>query len=287
MKHYKKIIAAIAATALTISVSATSVTAFADELEEDVYLAGIEDIETQEIAKYYLDNGCSIDEAQAMLAIYEDGLETVSADVLSGSGPFHIDTNFYNSTSSSKNQHYGVIIMDDGSLGNSATVKVTYNTSYISCSGERRLFDTSLSGTYSQQAKNFKVTGDMGPYYTTNKAKELMEFTFNRAYNSVSEANLRNAFTLNVLECESYSGGDSTFSFATYVQGDIDHDGKVTSTDSTYLNRFLVHLITDLTFTYDDVSDGVAGICTYLSLDANRDGSIDLSDVTWINNHLD
>lgn len=104
MKHYKKIIAAIAATALTISVSATSVTAFADELEEDVYLAGIEDVETQEIAEYYLDNGCSIDEAQAMLAIYEDGLETVSADVLSGSGPFHIDTNFYNSTRDTLNK---------------------------------------------------------------------------------------------------------------------------------------------------------------------------------------
>jgi peptidoglycan hydrolase CwlO-like protein len=46
MRHYKKIIAAIAATVLTVSTTATGVTAFADELEKDAYLAGIEDVET-------------------------------------------------------------------------------------------------------------------------------------------------------------------------------------------------------------------------------------------------
>jgi hypothetical protein len=288
MRHYKKIIAAIAATVLTVSTTATGVTAFADELEKDAYLAGIEDVETQEIVEYYLDNGLSIDEAQAMLDVYEDGMESISdTSVLSGSGPFDLNTNFYNATESSQNPHYGVIIMDNGEYGDSATVKVTYNTSYVSTTGDYTVFDEGLTGAYNLKTTNFKVTGDMGPYNTTGASKALMEFTFNGLSTSISEANLYNSFTTSVLECESFFGGDSTFSFATYVQGDIDHDGKVTSTDSAYLNRFLVHLITNLSFTYKDVKDGVAGICVYLSLDANRDGKIDILDVNWINSHLD
>lgn len=100
--------------------------------------------------------------------------------------------------------------------------------------------------------------------------------------NTPSEASIYSSLSCSV-NYNSLNGEDAKYSLNTYALGDIDHNGKVDSADSTLASQFLVHLVTSIQFDYSDVGDDIASQIFILAFDVNMDGRIDITDSVEIN----
>ena len=323
MSNFKKVAAALTAiTSMaslgvgTISASAADLDAINEKIlndtasDEEKFVAEYaNDSEEMKIADYVVNSDISLCDAESLMSSYEIGLananftETFSDD---GDTVINLNTEFYNDSNLSKNQHYLVFIADDGSA--------QFRTSFIVSYDNRRIgfdedADVSLLNKNSKTFLNFDQTSGTsanrsalsfgGRYVKENDQavpKGFAEIPFNilvdrttaigkayserRACNDISVTDVQNT-TIN-------GGVDSILSSGTYVLGDFDHDGKVTETDTMYVLKIVVGTYKGIKFHYNGKEgDDYAKILTYLAADTNKDGDLTVADAVWMNQNRD
>lgn len=306
MKNLKVLSAIIAATMLSGAIGSVSATEKeAIEMnsnfrttEETEFIQSFTDPETASVAEYLIDSDLSIMEAEKLMDIYEKGLEEIEASSNSRSsdfpnGPYYTGTSFYNGTILSSNQHYGVIIADNGSAVTSTSMRLSYIPQQVSISSSNVYSAHILNGSFNLERPDdeFKVyiSGTFSAPQSYNRPAGVLTLPFNvvatsgSSADSYSEATLYHKLTLTRTSSLPLNGRpDTTFSFETYVLGDVNHDGQVTNADCTYVLKYVSSSIDNLSFYYTDVNANVAKIVNDLAQDANCDGTIDLTDASTI-----
>ena len=151
-----------------------------------------------------------------------------------------------------------------------------------------------LTVNYISENTQWLMLGYVEAKTTSSVQIGLLELPFNVKsinpdieHETKSESTVYHKFVFERLFNYPISGVDTTYSFETYVLGDVNHDGKVTNADVTYLSDYLVGDISNLSFTYTDKSYNVAKIVNDLAMDANKDGSISLADLATIRQHVE
>lgn len=256
------------------------------------FISSIEDSSEKKLAKLLMDSGTSIAETQDVLSAYEAGQTEITARTAIN-GPFATNTNFYSGVNCSSNQHYGVIIKNNGSTSESPSLRLGYNSTWISFPSGSPYTELNgfgpLSVSHVLNSSQWLIMGYVEAQTTTAVPVGMLEIPFNvnkvninQEHETKSESTVYHKFTFERLFNYPISGPDTTYSYETYVLGDVNHDGIVTDVDVTYLSKYLVGDITDLSFTYTDKGYNTAKIVNNLAMDANKDGVIGLSDLATI-----
>lgn len=291
---------AVSLTALTtlgtLGIGSFSVSANGLTTAEDKFIASYKNADEIKAANYYLENGLSVEEAQELMDTYIDGKEKLEAKNNPKSRAIPTGVNFYSDTNLSDNQHYGVVIANNGSACSTVTLTLGYQPSWVG-------FNSSLSQRMLDDSSNFSFTHianrnliSVGGTYVGNETSEIPSAVFEVPFNVVmtEESNVSEAYSEGTLyhkfaftrASSTPIVGDSTFCFETYVRGDVNHDGIVDSLDVYYLTEYNLHNITDLSFTYTDKNNNIANIINNLAADTDKDGYIGVPDLTWIQKNI-
>lgn len=300
----------------TISASAADLDAINEKIlddtasDEEKFVAEYaNDSEEMKIADYVINSDISLCDAESLMSSYEIGLananftETFSDD---GDTVINLNTQFYNSSNLSKNQHYLVFIADNGSTQFRTSFIVSYDNKHIGFDEDA---DVSLLNKNSKTFLNFDQTSGTsanrsalsfgGRYVKENDQalpKGFAEISFNvlvdpttasgKAY---SETGIRNDISVTDKQITTINGSEnSTLSSGIYALGDFDHDGKVTETDTMYVLKIVVGTYKGIKFHYNGKEgDDYAKILTYLAADTNKDGDLTVADAVWMNQNRD
>ena len=148
MSNFKKVAAALTAiTSMaslgvgTISASAADLDAINEKIlndtasDEEKFVAEYaNDSEEMKVAEYVINSGISLCDAESLMSSYEIGLananftETFSDD---GDTVINLNTEFYNDSNLSKNQHYLVFVSKTGEAQVRTSFDVTYSNKWI------------------------------------------------------------------------------------------------------------------------------------------------------------
>lgn len=266
---------------------------------EDKFVASYKKADEQLAANYYLENGISLEDAKTMMDIYQEGALQIAASNNSIARSYSTGANFYNTSYLSQNQHYGVVIANNGSACTGISLNLNYEPNWIG-------FNSSLGANVLDNTSNITSTlisslnlVTIGGTYIGNKTTEtpagVVEIPFNvvmtegnHGNESYSEGTLYHKFTFERASSNPIMG-DSTFCYETYVNGDVNHDGRVNSIDANYLTQYNLGEITldNVAFTYTDKSSEIAKIVNDRAMDANKDGYVGIADITRINETLE
>ncbi|MGN0614209.1 MAG: dockerin type I domain-containing protein [Porcipelethomonas sp.] len=254
-------------------------------------------------ANLYLDSGVSLIEAQTMMDQYIDGERKIAAMSAASSGSRSIDTNtnFYSSTNLSSNQHYGVVIANNGSaVIRTTTLTLEYVSDWISFVGSSPFGETlnpnsTLSDDLDLVGNALTIVGSVPAMESTVTPAAEYEIPFNvvmtsgnSGNESFSEGTLYHKFTFTRDYCKpADANNDTTFCFETYVRGDVNHDGIVDTYDEAYLTNYCLNILTDLSFSYTDKSDNIAAIINKLAADTDKNGYVTVADLTWVSQHIE
>ena len=233
-----------------------------------------------------------------MMDIYQEGSREIAASANSiNSRAISTGTNFYNTSYLSSNQHYGVVIANNGSAAVDVTLSLNYQSNWISFNSPLGTNFLNATHDLSVRKKSGKDCISMSGYLPAmgNNVTPVgeLEIPFNVVMDSAnagsetfSEGTLYHKFTFTREYCTpDDDNNDTTFCFETYVNGDVNHDGRVSAADSNYLTRYNLNEITldEIAFTYTDKSANIARIVNLCAMDANKDGIISLADLNIVN----
>lgn len=289
-----KWMAGISSAAMLASFSALSVPAFAAEYETmqaEAYAASLTNEKAQTVARYFLDNGFSLEETEEMTGWYMDGLAIIESEQNANSGVATASVNtgkaYYSGTARASTQHYGVIIIDDPG----ATVRGSMWLTGVTRGGADYIAFTNAESQYVKLNGYNNATiavdedNDSIMSYTarttastTETPLAMCKFPIEVGSAYSNEAAIYNAIDFDYSLMQAYSGGEnSTFKFHTYALGDFDHNGIVNNADYNYIVDFCM-LLFDGKFDYTDTSDNVAYQVNILAADANKDGTVTMQD---------
>ena len=271
----------------SFSVSANGLTT---ATAEDKFIASYKNADEIKAANYYLENGLSVEEAKKMMDLYQEGARQIAASKNSMARTVNVPVNFYSATNLSNNQHYGIIIADNGEANVEATLRIGYDNELISPNTNGADVLGSNFDMYSAtliQNTVVKITGMLSDSTENGKPAGVCDIPLNIISNSfTSEVALYNSLTLTVSECDSMDGSNTTFRLETYVNGDVNHDGKVDSTDVTYLTDYntgaktIEDILNDSEYT--DTHENISDIVNKRAMDADKNGEIAFADLVMI-----
>ena len=299
----RKTIASISALAMTAAMTATTIPAFASEvdaIEAQNFVASYASEQEQAVAQYCADNCDTLEEAAEFMDLYEEGLALRASEesdyaLLSTSSNtkkvIHIDDVYYNGTRVASTPHRMVLLAVNPTAALSVSIEVTWKQTIVTydmvtkphtiCDGQ----SLSISGTTDTESgeKYLYVNGRIKKTSDSiyDGASTLCYFPIEITGKATSEAAIHSAFAVDTRGIYSTNGIDSDVELHTYALGDYDHNGIVNAADASYLLDLLTHY--DIEFTYASEHDNIIGPVSVLAADANEDGTVSLADVTWIN----
>lgn len=298
----RKTIAGISALAMTAAMTATTIPAFASEvdaIEAQNFVASYASEQEQAVAQYCADNCDTLEEAAEFMDLYEEGLALRASEesdyaLLSTSSStekeIHINDVYYNGTRVASTPHRMALLVMNTTAALRGAIDVTWNQTRVTYDIENE--PHTICNGY-----NLSVNGDKDAesgeqyIYVNGKIKKTTEeagnastlcyFPIEITKKATSEAAIHSAFTVYAGGMCSTNGIDSDVELHTYALGDYDHNGIVNAADASYLLDLLTHY--DIEFTYASEHDNIIGPVSVLAADANEDGTVSLADVTWIN----
>lgn len=276
-------------TLATLGIGSFSVSANGLTTEEDKFIASYKNADEIKAANYYLENGLSVEEAKKMMDLYQEGALQIAASKNPMARTVNAPVNFYSDTNLSRNQHYGIIIADNGKANVDATLSIGYSNQLIS----PNINSVSELGSYVEVYRKtdlqneVKIKAELTPSTSNEVPVGVCDIPLNIISNSfTSEVALYNSLTLTVSECDSLDGSNTTFRLETYVAGDVNHDGKVNASDVKYLTDYnlgvknIEDILDDCEYT--DTHENVSNIVNKRAMDADKNGYISISDLTAI-----
>ena len=321
MKNLKKLAASLAAftTALSLSVGTLAVTA--NEIQKAIdakpaYTKAENKFVTSfnnnakytEISKYLIDSGASLEDAELIMDMYISADKETSAKKnwinVKGANSAGNDAPqpFYNKNNLSKNQHYGVIISNSGTVhkyginfdltyyeNNKISLKSTtaINNLYNGVCLNPRYYDSN----HSNLEVVFSAMGNININLDPTKPAGICDFPFKVISRNLNEKSIRELLKFYV----DPKNLTSNYRFETYVQGDCNHDGIVDAKDLQMLIDYnLGHQLDPISYVSMElnginytIDDNSAAIVNNLASDADRNGVLDIADVTWIAKNVD
>lgn len=293
MKKFKKIAASVAALATAAVMSVGTLSAGAFELEKtaakEKFISDYEDMGVGDAAKFLVDNGFELSQAEYMMDLYIEGLELRATEISESSAKRAIQRannapDFYSSSNLSGNQHYGLVVFNGTSTGAfNLNLGVNFNSAYsvVSTSPTMKFWNSTTSFNPSVSG-NFASMYDQNGVSVSSIPEAMFDFTFGVGASATSEASMASGFS--ILD----SNNPDVYEIYTYVQGDINHDGLVNVLDYLFIFEYNMNNATldDLRTEYSNStpSAGVAKLVNSLAADVDKDGQISLSDLTWISN---
>jgi len=318
MNKFRKLAASIAAltTALSLSVGTLAVTANevkkaidtkpAYTLAEKQFIDSYKNSGYDDIAAFLIDNDFSVSDAQNTMKLYVEGkrMESELSNKKSFKSGIKSSGNvpkFYSETNMSGKQHYGVVIMNNGSANVRKTIlDLDYDSDWagITSSLSTRPLHSNITVDVDvdedETEANFECR--IPSLSSSNTPAGVFEFPFTLNMTSTgtpsgtfTESNLYSTFDLTRSYIKYYSGSpNTTFDFETYVQGDINHDGRVDGLDVSFMVEYNQgkKTLNDLHTNYIGVSANVAKIINTLAADMDHNGSVDLQDLILITRPL-
>ena len=291
MSNYKKAVAALTAIISmaslgvgTISASAADLDAINEKIlndtasDEEKFVAEYaNDSEEMKVAEYVINSGISESDAELAMQIYEDGARNSNIKDFS-------NDNFYNSDNLAPTQHYMLTIFKGQKNAYRGMTEIVLNTANVRYGGTYTAFDDfddyidTFSCSYGKKTDKFVISLTSVASKLDNYVR-LVEFPFdyiNTDENSIDEASAHNSLV-----------GDkkALFAYESYAMGDVDHNGIVDSTDSSYVMKYVVGS-TNLGFAYKDCTADISGIVNREAADYDDDGKITISDVVALNKYL-
>lgn len=286
---FKRIAAGFSAAAMAAVMTATSVPAFAEEVqmsEMQAYVASIEDGELQQVAAYLSSEGVSLDETKEILERCENSQEQMQETIAAQAS----GTTYFHSTSVLvSDRHPCFIFMRGPYVGEDfLRVNVNFPTGVIVSNFDARA-DLSSTGKkasppegseeyYSRlEDTNSLGWGESVPIATCNIQKGTAAVT--------NEKDLVAAITAECKIASIENMNSVSFATITYRFGDIDHDGFVTDNDAAYLSYYLAGTA-NFGGKYYDVTSAEAKYIRELVADVDHDGDIDRDDLIKLNRYL-
>lgn len=299
----KKTIAGISALAMTAAMTATTIPAFASEvdaIEAQNFVASYASEQEQAVAQYCADNCDTLEEAAEFMDLYEEGLALRASEesdyaLLSTSSStkkeIHINDVYYNGTRVASTPHRMVLLAMNKMAALRGFVEVTWNQKVVSYDMKNKPYTINsvytgltVEPTIDDGEQYISVSGRIKKTSDTpqKNASTLCYFPIEITGYATSEAAIHSAFTVDTRGIYSTNGVDSDIQLHTYALGDYDHNGVVNAADASYLLELVTHT-NDIDFIYNSSETGVVGPISALAADANEDGTVSLADVTWIN----
>lgn len=298
----RKTIAGISALAMTAAMTATTIPAFASEvdaIEAQNFVASYASEQEQAVAQYCADNCDTLEEAAEFMDLYEEGLALRASEesdyaLLSTSSStkkvIHIDDMYYTGKRVASTPHRMALLVVNPTASLRGFVEVTWDQKVVSYDMDKKPY--TINSVYTGLA--VEPTIDDGEQYISvsgrikktsdsiyDGASTLCYFPIEITGKATSEAAIHSAFAVDTRGIYSTNGIDSDVELHTYALGDYDHNGIVNAADASYLLDLLTHY--DIEFTYASEHDNIIGPVSVLAADANEDGTVSLADVTWIN----
>lgn len=281
MKTLKRTIAAILATVSTTSAMASMAPAFAYEdisAMQEAYIASLEDEDLIKLAQLSFEDGNTMEETEDLVdtyAAYKNSPVALDDDL----------NDFYRTDGKSSGDHYIAIINTNIANPVSSTVRYTINNNAASFLNKYALVwgyndnsQAAMSFTYNNSTD--VQTSISSPVVASHK-RIIGRIGFNIT-NAASEREAYNAISQQILN------GNGYITYATYVRGDVNHDGVVNEIDSKKLTQYLIKKIPDLNFEYlDGTASPYASDINFLAADFDEDNTLSTRDVININKNLE
>lgn len=296
----KKLIAGLSASVMAIVSSATSVSAFADEVnlvqeqkELQTYVDSFaaEDENLYEIATYLSDNDFSLEETKQIMERCENSqdemAETVAAQA-SGLTYFHNENYvnsitqcyvfmrgiYYGDTETRIDLHFpkGLILNKDD---------IHMNPLITSSKDEDDVNVRKGSTIYDFRCYAYDTIG-----IGVRSFEPLANFDVpDKATSLKSEVELMQNIKATYEIGDSKNAKSVSFATGCYYLGDLDHDGNVSDSDVIFLAKYL-NGTASLGGNYIDMSSDEAKFLRSLAADVNRDGKVDDADLVRLNQYL-
>lgn len=287
----KKLIAGLSASVMAIAASATSVSAFADEVNlvqeqqelqtyVDSFAAGDESL--YEIATYLSDNDFSLEETKQIMERCENSQDEMAETVAAQASGL---TYFHNTAQINPITQCIIFIQGPYVGEESFRADITYPSGltpssfwmndYISTAGETNWFKD-YSRCYAYDTIDI-AAGD---------SRQLAYFSASSYPSSMkSERNLMRNIKVTYNVKNSENTGVVSFTTGCYYIGDLNHDGNVDDIDATFLVKYL-NGSASFGGNYLDVTSKEATALRTLAADVNRDGKVDNADLVRLNQYL-
>lgn len=286
---FKRIAAGFSAAAMAAVMTATSVPAFAEEVqmsEIQAYVASIEDGELQQVAAYLSSEGVSLDETKEILERCENSQEQMQETIAAQAS----GTTYFHSTSVLTPGSHSCFIFMRGPYQGEDFLRVNVNfptgvivSNFAACSNLSSTGDAKSSPEGSEEYySRLEDTDSLGlgesaPVACCDVSKGTAAIT--------SEKDLVSAITAECYIASSENMKSVSFATITYRFGDIDHDGFVTDNDAAYLSYYLAGTA-NFGGKYYDVTSAEAKYIRELVADVDHDGDIDRDDLIKLNRYL-
>ncbi len=256
---------------------------------EEQFIASYEKDGVSDVAKYFIDNNISVSEAQFLTDKYVEAKELDKMDLskknVTGSRTIPA---FYCNTHLSDNQHYCVLISNNGAYNDNVDLNLEYTldpddtwiTSLSNLSIRSLNSGVTLSGQ-SMAGYSWYIHGAINLNGSSSQKLGVCDFPFNVCGGATNELELYNELHWDG------NGNYDPLTFATYVQGDINHDGIVDYTDYSWIVDYCLRKNPPIPTNYSNFDAETAAIINNLAADADRNGELSLSDITWIVHHAD
>ena len=305
-KTIMKLTASISAVAMLSSLSVVSAPAFAAEYEAiqaEEYISAFENAEekVQKVARYFVENADSLDEAKAMMDIYLDGLALIESRKNDNGGinlastALDMKSSYYNATKCTSSPHYAVIVGQNAASNATTVLRLSTNSSIVQYDLEQHPYDyenpnlifTAFSLGSTKDYLQITLIGTLGGVAgAEEEPAAALKFPFTVISPSTStEATICNAMQFTVVNSTSSNNLDCVFNLYTASLGDIDHNGIIDSADFSYIGDCCVGMI-DTTFSYADVGPQVASVVNDFAFDTNQDGVVNLLDGSYLRQWL-
>lgn len=290
---FKRIAAGLSAASMAAVMTATSIPAFAEEVqmlemqaEMQAYVASIEDEQLQQVAVYLSDEGFSLDETKEILERCENSQEQMQETIAAQSS----GTTYFHSTSVLvSDRHPCFIFMRGPYVGeNFLRVNMTFPTGAIvsNFAASATLSSTGVANDPPEGSEEYYSLiydtnslgwGESVPIATCNIQKGTAVVT--------NEKDLVAAITAECYIASNANMNSVSFAAITYCSGDIDHDGVITDNDAAYLSYYLAGTAS-FGGSYYDVTSAEAKYIREQAADVDHDGDIDRDDLVRLNRYL-
>lgn len=316
MKNLKKLAASIAALATAISLSIGALAVTANEIKKDInktfaekaFVASFTNEEYNEVAKYLIDNGVKLSDAQLIMSHYVNANKNKNPNLrAANSNTYTAPYEFYNTSYASKCQHYGVIMADTGKLNNlGIDFYLEFNNPIINFSEYKKIktynapnqsnvLTSSYIDSIAEQGTGedncLYVTGNVVRNLPQNKPTEICDFPFNVVSSSSNESYLHSMIRFEACKLV-YTTYPATkiiypqYKYETYIAGDINHNGIVDDDDLDWIVKYNIGNKRPIKTNYIGMTPEKAYIINSLAADADHNGMLDLSDVTMIAKYI-
>jgi len=289
----KKLIAGLSASVMAIAASATSVSAFADEVnlvqeqqELQTYVDSFaaEDENLYEIATYLSDNDFSLEETKQIMERCENSQDEMAEIVAAQSSGL---TCFHNTSRIIPITQCVIFVQGPYVGGEDLKADISYPTGFTPSSFWMNDYVSTIKETH--YFKDYSTciaynaidiaAGDSEQfvYLAASSYPSSMKNERNLMRNIKATYHPRNEDDENI--------GVVSFATGCYYIGDLNHDGNIDDLDATFLAKYLNGSVS-FGGKYLDVSSEEAEFLRYCAADVNRDGKVDDQDLLRLNKYL-